>query len=72
MRCWSPYKSPSGDSPTSRHPAYYKKCPRCGTEYHTEQEYREKTKKTLFTTVSFGICRCGYDLEKDQNAKKSG
>ena len=46
------------------HSGYYKRCPQCGRTYSSEQEYREQTRRDLFTTVIFGICSCGYDMEQ--------
>jgi len=44
--------------------SYYKRCPRCGKTYGSEQEYRQQTRRDLFTSVIFGICSCGYDMEQ--------
>lgn len=48
-----------------RHNAgYYKRCPQCGRIYRSEQEYRQETRRELFTSVTYGLCSCGYDLEQ--------
>lgn len=43
---------------------YYRKCPACGAEFGTETEYREATCMILFSSIHYGICACGWDLEK--------
>jgi len=43
---------------------YYRKCPRCGAEYGTEKEYIEQTQMTLFSSIHYGICSCGWDMER--------
>lgn len=47
-----------------RNTGYYRRCPRCGEVFRSEREYREETRKELFTTVAYGLCSCGYDMEQ--------
>lgn len=42
----------------------YRKCPACGAEYGTETDYREATRMRLFSSIHYGICSCGWDMEK--------